>query len=99
MEERDQDSTLATSGAIIVYLHARHGPTNDEVLYLRPDWKKVFGMLVEALPAERTGYSGDALRTDSSRVHHPENPKLLGAVGRLGDKLIGHEAFSFPDFR
>ena len=95
-----QDSTAATTWAIIIYFHAPHGTTNDEVLYLGLDFKKVFGILVESLSAERTSYPGDGLRvSSSSRVHHPENPELLGAIGALGDKLIGHEAVSFPDFR
>jgi hypothetical protein len=95
VQERYQDSTVATIRAIIVYFHAPHRTTNDEVLYLRPDFKKVFGILVESLSAKRTSYSGDGLRASlSSRVHHPENPELLGAIGTLGDKLIGHEALS-----
>jgi hypothetical protein len=53
-------------GAIIVYFHAPHGTTNDEVLYLRLDWKKVFGILVESLSTERTSYPGDGLRVSSS---------------------------------
>jgi hypothetical protein len=86
--------------AIIVYFHAPHGATKGEALHLRPDFKKVFGILVESLSAERTSYLGDDLRANSSsRVQHPENPKLLGAIGTRGDKLIGHEAPSFPDFR
>ncbi len=84
--------------AIIVYFHAPHGTTKDEVL--TPDLKKVFGILVESLSAERTSYLGDGLRANSSsRVYHPENPELLGAIGTRGDKSIGHEALSFPDFR
>jgi hypothetical protein len=74
--------------------------TKDEVLFPRVDWKKVFGILVEFISAERTSHPGDGLRTNSSsRVHHPDNPELLGAIGTLGDKLIGHEAVPFPDFR
>jgi hypothetical protein len=92
VQNQNRDSTIATIGTIIVYFHAPHGATNDEFLYLRPDWKKVFGRLVEAFPTERTGYSGDALRANSSGIHHPENPELLGAIGTRGDKLIGHEA-------
>ena len=100
VQKRYQDSAVATIGAIIVYFHAPHGTTKGEVLYLRLDWKKVFGILVESLSAERTSYPGDGLRVNSSsRVHHPENPELLGAIGAPGDKLIGHEAVSFPDFR
>jgi hypothetical protein len=73
--------------------------TKDEVLYPRVDWKKLFGILVEFISAERTSYPGDGLMANSSsRVHHPENPELLGAIGTPGDKLIGHEALSFPDF-
>ncbi len=82
-------------GAIIIHFHAPHGTTKDEVLQLRPDLKKVFGILVESLSAERTSYSGDDLKaSSSSRVHHPENPELLGAIGTRGDKSIGHEALS-----
>ena len=100
MQKRYQDSTVATTGAIIVYFHAPHGTTKDEILYLRADFKKVSGILVESVFAERTSNPGDGLRTKSSnRVHHPENPELLGAIGAPGDKLIGHEAVSFPDFR
>jgi hypothetical protein len=55
--------------------------------------------LVESLSAERTGYPGDVLRADSNRVHHPENSELFAAIGTAGDKLIGHEALTFPDFR
>jgi len=74
--------------------------TKDELLCLRPDFKQVFGILVESLSAERTSYPGDGFRVNSSsRVHHPENPELLGAIGTPGDKLMGHEAVSFPDFR
>src|SRR5208282_3107479 len=58
-------------------------------------WKKVFGILVESLSAEWTGYPGDGLRANSSRVHHPENSELLGATDTTGDELIGHEAL-FP---
>jgi hypothetical protein len=100
VQKRYQDSTVATIGAIIVYFHAPHGTPNNEVVYLRPDFKKVFGILVESLFAERTSYPGDRLAANAqSRVHHPDNPELLGAIGTLGDKLIGHEAFPFPDFR
>ena len=100
VQKRYQDSTAATMGAIIVYFHAPHGATKDEALHLRPDFKKVFGILVESLSAERTSYPGDDLRANSSsRVHHPENPKLLGAIGTPGDELIGHEALSFSDIR
>jgi hypothetical protein len=89
---------VATIGAIIIYFHAPYGTTKDEVL--RPDLKKVLGILVESLSAERTGYLGEGLRAgSSSRVHHPENPELLGAIGTPGDKLIGHEAVPFLDFR
>ena len=86
--------------AIIVYFHAPHGTTKDEVLYLRPNLKKVFGILVESRSAERASYPSDGLRANSSsQVHHPDNPELLGAIGARGDKLIGHEAGSFQDFR
>jgi hypothetical protein len=33
-------------GAIIVDFHTPHGTTKGEALYLRPDFKKVFGILV-----------------------------------------------------
>ena len=98
MQKGHHYSTLATIGAIIVYFHASDRTTNDEVLNLRPDWKKVSGMLVEALPAQRTGYPCDALRASASRIHHPDNTELLGAMGTLGDKLISHEALSSSDF-
>jgi hypothetical protein len=72
----------------------------DEVLNLRPGFKKVFGILVESLSAERASDPGDGLGVNaSSRVHHPDNPELLLAIGTRGDKLIGHEAVSLPDFR
>src|SRR5260370_28892480 len=88
-----QDSTVATIRAIIVYFHAPHGTAKDEALHLRSHFKKVFGILVESLSAERTSYLGDDLRASSlSRVHHPENPELLGALSTPGDKSIGHEA-------
>jgi hypothetical protein len=100
VQKRYQDSTVATIGAIIVYFHAPHRTTNDEVLYLRPDFEKLFGILIESLFAERTSYPGDGLRANaSSGVHHPDNPELPGAIGTPGDKLIGHEAVPFPDFR
>ena len=67
---------------------------------LRPDLKKVSGILVESLSAEWASDPRDSLRTNSwSRFHDPENPKLPGAISALGDKLIGHEAVSLPDFR
>jgi hypothetical protein len=72
--------------------------TKDELLC--PDFKKAFGILVESLSAERTSDPGHSLRVHSSgRIHHPENPKVLGAIAAAGNKLIGHEAVSFPDFR
>jgi len=84
-------------GAIVFYFHVPHGATKDEVLCLRADLKEVIGILIESLSAERTSYPGDGLRANSSsRVHHPQNPKFLGAMGTSGDKLIGHEAVSFP---
>src|SRR5260370_31742109 len=68
-------------GAIIVYFHVPHGTPNNEVLNLRPDLKKVFGILVESVSAERTSYPCDGLRVNSSsQVHHPENPELLAAI-------------------
>jgi hypothetical protein len=86
---------VATIGAIIIYFHAPHGTTKDERLHVRPDFKKVFGILVESLSAERTSYSDDDLKaSSSSRVHHPENPELFGAISTHGDKSIGHEALS-----
>lgn len=84
MQKRYQDSTPVTIGAVIVYFHAPHGTTNDEILYLRPDRKKVFDVLVESLPADWAGHPGDALRTNSSRVHHPENPELFGTIDTPG---------------
>ena len=91
---------VSTIGAVIVYFHAPHGTPNDEVLYLRPDFKKVFGILVESLFAERTSYPGDRPTPNApSQVHHPDQPEWLGAIGTPGDKLIGHEAIPFPDFR
>ncbi len=98
VQKRYQDSTVATIEAIIVYFHAPHGTTNDEVLHLRPNFKKVFGIQVESLSAERTSYPGDGLANSSCRVRHPENPELLGAICASGGKLIGHEALSLPDF-
>ncbi len=95
VQKRHRDSTVATRGAIIVYFHAPHGTTKDEVLNLRPGFKKVFGILVESLSTDRTSYPGDTLRDLSSRVHCPDNPELLGAMSTRGDKLIGHEAVSF----
>jgi len=85
--------------AIIVHLHTPHGTTNEEALYLKPDWKKVFGILIESLSTEWTGYPGNGLGANSSRVHHPENSELLGAIDTPGDKLIGHEALFPPNFR
>jgi hypothetical protein len=51
--------------AIVVYFHAPHGAAKDELLYLIPDFNKVFGILVESLSAERTSYLGDDLRASS----------------------------------
>ena len=85
-------------GAVIIYFYAPYGATKFEVLCVRPDWKKVLGILVESLSAEWTGYPGDALRPNSHRGHHPENSELLAAIGTADDKLIGHEALTFPDF-
>lgn len=100
VQKRYQDPTVATIWAIIVYFHAPHGTTNDKVLYLRPDFEKVFRILIEPLFAERTSYPGDGLRANaSSRVHNPHKPELPGAVGAPGDKLVGHEAIPFLDFR
>jgi hypothetical protein len=100
VQKRYQDSAVATMGAIIIYFHAPHWTPNDMVLYLRPDFEKGFGILVESLFAERTSYPSDRLTANApSRVHHPDNPELHGAIGTLGDKLIGHEAVPFPDFR
>ncbi len=100
VQNRYQDSTVATIGAIIVDFHAPHGTTKGKALYLRPDFKKVFGILVESLSAERTSYPREGLSANSSSgVHHPENPELFGAIGASGDKPIGHEALSSSDFR
>ena len=96
---RYQDSTVATIGAIVVYFDAPDRTTNDEVLYLSCDWEKVFEVLIESLSAEWTGYPGDDLKPNSIRIHHPKNPELLGAIDTPGDKLMGHEALSCPDFR
>jgi hypothetical protein len=76
--------------AIIIDFYAPYGATKFEVLCVRLDWKQVFGILVESLSAERTGYSGEALRAISNRVHHPENSELLAAIGTRGHKLIRH---------
>jgi hypothetical protein len=65
VQKRYQDSAVATIRAIIVYFHAPHGTAKGEALYLRPDFKKVFGILVESLSAERTSYPGDGLRACS----------------------------------
>src|SRR6266852_3192734 len=86
VQKRYQDSTVATARAIIVYFHAPHRTAKDQALHLRPDFKKVFRILVESLFAERASNPGDGLRVNSSSwVHHPENPKLLGAIGARGD--------------
>src|SRR5260370_16428009 len=100
VQKRYQDSTVATIGAIIVYFHAPHGPTKDEVLHLGPELKKVFGILVESVTAERTSYSGDAPSANSSsRVHHPENPELLGSISAPESKSIAPTALPSPTFR
>ncbi len=99
VQKQYQDSMFAAMGTIIIYFHVPHGATNDEELYLRPDFKKVLGILVESRSAERTSYLGDSLMDSASRVHRPNNPELLGAIGTPSDKLIGHEALPFPDFR
>ncbi len=91
MQKRYQDSTVATIGAIIIYFHAPNGTTKDEALLVRPDLKKVFGILVESLSAERTSYLGDGCSANSSSRVHPENLELLGAIGTSGDKPMGHE--------
>jgi hypothetical protein len=65
VQERYQDSTVSTMRAIVVYFHAPHGTAKDELLYLRPDFNKVCGILVESLSAERTSYLGDDLRASS----------------------------------
>jgi hypothetical protein len=62
VEKRYQDSTAAAVGAIIVYFHGPHRMTKDEVLSLRADLKKVLGILVEPLFAERASDPGDDLR-------------------------------------
>jgi hypothetical protein len=91
VQKRYQDSTGATAGAIIVNFHAAHGTTNDQVLYLRPDWKKVIGILRESLSAERTGYPGNVLSANLTRVHHPNNTERFGANCTAGEELIRHE--------
>jgi hypothetical protein len=73
VQKRYQDSTVATIGAFIVYLHAPHGTTNDEVLQLRPDFEKVFGKLIESLFAERTSNPGDGL--GAKRVESGLSPR------------------------
>jgi len=98
VQKRYRDCLIAALRAIVVHFYTAYGTTNEEVLYLRPDWKKVFGILVESLSAKWTGYPGNSLRANSSRVHHPENSEFLGAIDTLGDKLIGHETLSFSDF-
>ena len=96
VQKRCQDSTFATTGAIIVYFHVPHGTSNNEELYLRPDLTKAFGILGESRSTERTSYFGDGLRADlSSRRQQPDNSEFLGAIDTTGDKLIGHEALSF----
>ena len=87
---------VATMGAIIVYFYAPHRMTNNEVPYLRADWKKVFGILLESLSAVRTGYSGDVRGANLNRAHYPENTERFGANGTTGDKLIGHEVLPSP---
>jgi hypothetical protein len=72
-------------GAIIVYLYAPHRMTNNEVPYLRADWKKVFGILLESLSAVRTGYSGDVRGANLNRAHYPENTERFGTNGTTGD--------------
>ena len=100
VHKRNQDSMLATIGAIEVYFDASHGTANDEVVDLRPDLKKVVDVLVEPMPAVRTSNPRNSLSAKSwSRDHHPENPELPGATGTRGGKLISHEAVPFEDFR
>ena len=65
VQKRYQDSTVATIRAIVVNFHAPYGTTKDELLYLRPDFKQAFGILVECLSAERTSYLGDGFRASS----------------------------------
>ena len=82
---------MVAIGAIIIYFHAPHGATNYEVPYLRADWKKFFGILLESFSAERAGYSGDVLSANLNWVHYPENSKRSGTNGTASDKLIRHE--------
>jgi len=87
---------VASTGTIIVNFDAPHRTANNEVPYLRADWKKVFGILLESLSAERTGYSGDVRGANLNWVHYPENTERFGANGTTGDKLIGHERSPSP---
>jgi hypothetical protein len=83
VQKRYQDSTIATIGAIIVYFHAPHGTTNDEVLYLEPDWQKVFGILVEPLSAERTAYPRDGLKVTSVESITHTIPNFLAQMAHV----------------
>ena len=68
----------------------RTGLSNDQVVYLRPDWNKFLRILGESASAERASYRGNVLSANVNRVHHPENTKTFGANGTTGDKLITH---------
>ena len=68
----------------------RTGLSNDQVVYLRPDWNKFLRILGESASAERASYRGNVLGANVNRLHHPENTKTFGANGTTGDKLIAH---------
>jgi hypothetical protein len=92
VQKRYRDTPVVTTGTAVFYFHASHGASDDQVVYLRPDWKEAFGILGESLSAERTSYRGNVLGTTLSRVHHPENTEPFSADGTTGDKLIWHGA-------
>jgi len=92
------DSARAAPGTIVDDFHSPHGTAGGEVESSGFESDEITYLLIESFLASRTSDPSDALRSNSHRVHHPENRERFAAFWTGGNKIIVHKAFFLPDF-
>jgi hypothetical protein len=98
MQVRYDDLGIATIGAIVDYFHAPHGMPGEEMLSSVLERNEIRGCLAECFPTSGTGHLGNALWSDSNRVHRPENHEFDATLRTGSEKFIGHRALSLLYF-
>jgi hypothetical protein len=98
MQVRYDDLGIAAIGAIVDYFHAPHGMPSEETLSSVLERNEIRSRLAECFPTSRTSHLGNALSSDSNRVHHPENHEFDATLRTGSEKFIVHRALSLLYF-